>query len=74
MINMKNKWLQLNQEDISKIQRVLIEQSYSGVSDLFDFMKMHNIIGGCVIEITKLQTQINSLTYELQVIKEKKGS
>jgi len=69
-----NDWIQANRGEISAIQRLLIEQSYAGQHGLFDYMKIHNILGGCIIEISKLQTQVNELKRALAEKQEKKGS
>jgi len=69
-----NDWIKANSGEISSIQRILIEQSYAGQDGVFNYMKIHNILGGCIIEITKLQTQVNELKIALAEKQEKKGS
>ena len=59
---LKNEWLIGNHKRISAIQRMLVEKSYQGApeGDL-DLASVNNILGGAVLEITKLQDQVDEL-------------
>ncbi len=61
MEEVRNYWIDENRKEISQIKRNLVEQSYAGQVGVFDYMRIHNIIGGCLIEIIKLQTEVNDL-------------
>ena len=69
---MKNIWIETNAKRIGKIKRQLIEYSYAGsYGGAIPLMEVNNIIDGALVEITKMQKQINTLTAETNTLKEK---
>ena len=70
---LKNEWLIGNHKRISAIQRMMIEKSYQGApeGDL-DLAAVNNILGGAVLEITKLQEQVDELNEKLRKATESK--
>ena len=69
MKEIKNEWLFANRKKISLIQRYLIEKSYQGApeGDL-DLAAINNLLGGAVLEITKLQEQITENKLDLEEV------
>lgn len=61
----KNPWLIANARKIEASQRELLEHSYSGsYGGAIDLGAMNSLLGGAVLEITKLQNRIEELEKE----------
>ena len=63
----KNEWLMANKNKISAVQRVLVEKSYQGApqGDL-DLGVVNNLLGGAILEITKLQNKVDGLNEKIK--------
>ena len=62
-----NDWLIGNAKKIEAVQRQLIEHSYAGAyGGAIDLAAVNNLLGGAVLEITKLQNQIEGLSKRLE--------
>lgn len=62
-----NEWMIVNARKIEAIQRQLLEHSYAGAyGGAIDLTAVNNLLGGAVLEITKLQFKIEELTKELE--------
>ena len=60
-----NEWLIGNAKKIEAVQRQLIEHSYAGAyGGAIDLAAVNNLLGGAVLEITKLQNKIEELKKE----------
>jgi hypothetical protein len=58
----KNEWLIANAKKIEGVQRQLLEHAYAGsYGGSIDLTAVNNLLGGAVIEITKLQNEIEEL-------------
>ena len=70
---LKNEWLIANRNKISAVQRQLVQKSYQGApeGDL-DLTAVNNLLGGAVMEITKLQERIHDLNEKLKTATEPK--
>jgi hypothetical protein len=63
----KNVWINANERQITRIQRGLVEKSYAGQeAGELNVMEINNIIGNCLIEITRLQTEVDDLKILIQ--------
>ena len=64
---LKNEWLIANRKNISAVQRQLVQKSYQGApeGDL-DLAAVNNLLGGAVVEITKLQEKIDELNEQIK--------
>lgn len=59
---MKNKWLEINEKFINHIMRQCVERSLkSSYKDEIPFESLNRIIRGSIIEIEKLQNEVDSL-------------
>lgn len=68
---LKNEWLIANSHKISAIQRSLVEMSYQGAPPGgIDLAAVNNMLGGAVLEITKLQKQVEELQAKLNAKRE----
>lgn len=57
-----NTWTQTNAREIEGIKRQLIEYNYAGsYGGAINLMQVNNIIDGALIEIFKLQEEIDGL-------------
>ena len=64
---MKNIWIQTNAKRIEKVKRQLIEYNYAGsYGGAINLMEVNNIIDGLLVELTKLQKQVEELTHEVK--------
>ena len=62
MAKTKNVWIQTNAKVITETKRKLIEHNYAGgYGGSLNLMQINNIIDGALIEITKLQTEVENL-------------
>lgn len=67
MQKIKNEWLQMRTREIEAIKRQLLEYSYAGsYGGSIDLMRVNKIIDGAIIEITKLQNQVEKLNEEIK--------
>ena len=58
----KNEWLIANARKIEAVQRQVVEHSYAGAyGGSIDLAAITNLMGGAVLEITKLQKEIEEL-------------
>lgn len=62
---MKNQWLQMNQKKIDDMQYHLTELAYKNENPGVPIAEYRGLIGAAVVEIKKLQDEINKLTAEL---------
>lgn len=75
----KNEWLIANVKRIEGVQRQLLEHSYAGsYGGAIDLTAVNNLLGGAILEITKLQNRIEELEEKVKekpapVGKNKKG-
>lgn len=66
MAKSTNVWIQTNAKMITETKRKLIEHNYAGgYGGSLNLMQINNIIDGALIEITKLQKEIE----EIKIIK-----
>jgi hypothetical protein len=72
MENIKNLWINANKHAITEIQKQLVSLSYSG-EDVggINVMKINNLIGNCLIEISRLQNENDLLRKTLEKKEEK---
>jgi len=64
---MKNIWIQTNAKRIEKVKRQLIEYNYAGsYGGAINLMEVNNIIDGLLVELTKLQKQVEELKHEVK--------
>jgi len=57
-----NEWLIANARKIEAVQRQVLEHSYAGAyGGSIDLAAITNLMGGAVLEITKLQNRIKEL-------------
>jgi hypothetical protein len=63
---MKNQWLQLNQKKIDDMQYNLTELAYKNENPGVPLAQYRGLIGASVLEIKKLQTEIDRLNDELK--------
>jgi len=64
---LKNEWLIANRQKISAVQRQLVEKSYQGAPEgELDIAAVNNLLGGAVLEITKLQEKIDELNEKVK--------
>jgi len=57
-----NEWMIANAKKIEAVQRQLLEHSYAGAyGGAIDLTAVINLLGGAVLEITKLQKRIEEL-------------
>ena len=57
-----NVWIQANSKKISALKRQLIEYSYSGsYGGSLPLMELNNTIDGALLEIMKLQKEVDTL-------------
>ncbi len=57
-----NDWLIANAKRIEAAQRQIIEHSYAGAyGGSIDLPAVNNLLGGAVLEITKLQKRVEEL-------------
>jgi len=57
-----NEWLIANARKIEAVQRQVLEHSYAGAyGGSIDLAAVTNLMGGAVLEITKLQNRIKEL-------------
>ena len=60
-----NEWLLVNARKIEDVQRQLLEHSYAGAyGGSIDLTAVNNLMGGAVLEITKLQKKVEHLESE----------
>jgi len=62
----KNEWLQLHKKKIDQLQYVLTEMAYKNENPGVPVSEFRGIIGAAVVEIRKLQEQIDTLTEALK--------
>jgi hypothetical protein len=58
----KNEWLQLNKKKIDQLQYVLTEMAYKNENPGVPIAEFRGIIGAAVVEIKKLQEQVDTLS------------
>jgi len=58
---MKNQWLQINQKKIDGMQYHLTELAYKNENPGIPLGEYRGLIGAAVVEIKKLQDEINAL-------------
>jgi pantothenate kinase len=64
---MANIWFETNKRKIEAIKRQLIEYNYAGsYGGSINLMEVNNIIDGLLIEVTKLDREIQDLKKELK--------
>ncbi len=73
MEDVRNHWIDENRKELNQMKRALVEQSYAGQEGPFNYMRIHNIIGGCLIEILKLQRELNNVKEENTTLTKKVG-
>jgi len=67
MRQIKNEWLLIRRREIEAIKRQLLEYTYAGsYGGSIDLVKVNNIIDGAIIEITKLQEEVDRLKAEIK--------
>ena len=60
-----NDWLIANARKIEAVQRQVLEHSYAGAyGGSIDLAAITNLMGGAVLEITKLQKKVEQLESE----------
>jgi len=62
---MKNQWLQMNQKKIDAMQYHLTELSYKNENPGLPLAEYRGLIGAAVVEIKKLQIEIDALKISL---------
>ena len=72
MQKLKNEWLRVNKNKVSEVQRILVEKSYQGApqGDL-NLAIVNNLLGGAVLEITKLQNKVDELNEKIKKLEVK---
>ncbi len=65
---MKNQWLQMNQKKIDGMQYHLTELAYKNENPGIPIAECRGLIGSAVVEIKKLQVEINRLNEELKKV------
>jgi hypothetical protein len=74
MENPKNIWFQSNKARIEKLKRELIEYSYAGsYGGSLDLVEIARIIDGALIEIVKLEKEINSKDTKIRELTKKEN-
>jgi len=63
---MKNQWLQLNQKKIDAMQYHLTELAYKNENPGIPLGEYRGLIGAAVVEIKKLQKEIDALKEALE--------
>jgi hypothetical protein len=72
---MSNIWFETNKKRIEKIKRQLIEYNYAGsYGGSINLMEVNNIIDGLLIEVTKLEKEMNELKNKMKGLKEKENA
>jgi hypothetical protein len=72
---MSNIWFETNKKRIEKIKRQLIEYNYAGsYGGSINLMEVNNIIDGLLIEVTKLEKEMNELKNKVKILKEKENA
>lgn len=62
----RNIWVQQKKFEIESLKRQLLEYSYSGsYGGAIDLMKVNNLLDGALIEILKLQDEVDVLKAEV---------
>ena len=68
---MANIWFETNKRKIEKIKRQLIEYNYAGnYGGAIPLMEVNNIIDGMIIEIVKMDRELQALKNENAKLKE----
>jgi len=72
MEKLKNDWLIANKSKVVAVQRILVEKSYQGApqGDL-NLALVNNLLGGAVLEITKLQNKVDELNEKIKKLEVK---
>lgn len=69
---MANIWFETNKRKIQDIKRKLIEYNYAGsYGGSINLMEVNNIIDGLLIEVTKLDKQVNEMSNKIKEIQKK---
>lgn len=69
---MANIWFETNKRKIQDIKRKLIEYNYAGsYGGSINLMEVNNIIDGLLIEVTKLDKQVNEMSNRIKEIQKK---
>jgi len=63
---MENQWLKMNQRKLDSMQYQLTEFSYKNENPQVPFIEYRGVLAAAIVEIKKLQTQINELTEQLK--------
>ena len=62
---MENEWLKINKKKIDNMQYQLTELVYKGENPNIPLAEYRGLIGAAVVEIKRLQEEINRLNEEL---------
>ncbi len=63
---MENEWLKINKRKIDTIKYQLTELSFKNENPGVPIVEYHGLIKAAVLEIQKLQTEVNRLNGELK--------